>query len=488
MPLSHFGMGLMSFLLLVNWVSEWNWKVKWERLRNNASFLVLSSFFLVYCIGLVCADNLPKAFQELVSMLVVFFAPVVVATSKPLDVRERHFILGSFVLSTFVGCVCSLIYWRTHEVADFRHISIFVDHIRFSLCIVMSIVFSVYFLLNESSAHYVRIISTCFLILFLLAYMFIAQTLTGILILMVIAVAYGIYLAVCIHNGRCRKLFFLSLWVCLLALTSYVTWITYDYFRDRDKVIAERVTPLGNPYTFEENSMVENGHRVSYYVCDTELRAAWSLRSDTVLSDLHKLTLVRYLNSKGLHKDFASVMELSDEDVRNIEKGIANCAYTGSFGLRRALYPTFFSLSLYKQCRFLYDSSLLLRVEMWRMSWSVIRDNWFLGVGLGDNKDALKAQCVKTNSPAFESHKQGCHNQFLTFWMCGGILVVLYFLFVLFYPFVKMRPKISFLYVAFFLLIFLSFFTEDTLQSQTGCMLFAIMNPVLLSKLASEDS
>ena len=76
--------------------------------------------------------------------------------------------------------------------------------------------------------------------------------------------------------------------------------------------------------------------------------------------------------------------------------------------------------------------------------------------------------------------KQGCHNQYLTFWLSAGILFLLYFIFVLVYPFVRMRNRITFVYVAFALLMVMSFFMEDTLETQTGCIMFAVMNPLLL--------
>ena len=53
MPLSHFLMGLASFLLFLNWVAEWNWSEKRIRLRKNRQGLWLTAFYLVYAIGLV---------------------------------------------------------------------------------------------------------------------------------------------------------------------------------------------------------------------------------------------------------------------------------------------------------------------------------------------------------------------------------------------------------------------------------------------------
>ncbi|MBR3467260.1 MAG: hypothetical protein IKH15_08595, partial [Bacteroidales bacterium] len=43
-PLSHFLMGLSIFLLLLNWVAEWNWREKRERLQDNRQGLLFAAF------------------------------------------------------------------------------------------------------------------------------------------------------------------------------------------------------------------------------------------------------------------------------------------------------------------------------------------------------------------------------------------------------------------------------------------------------------
>ncbi len=75
---------------------------------------------------------------------------------------------------------------------------------------------------------------------------------------------------------------------------------------------------------------------------------------------------------------------------------------------------------------------------------------------------------------------RGSHDQFLTFWMAAGIIPMLYFCFLLVYPFAGLRSRITFVYFALFLLLFLSMLVEDTLSSQAGLMMFAVFVPLLL--------
>ena len=336
-----------------------------------------------------------------------------------------------------------------------------------------------HYFLKIADTSWKKVCAALLAVLFVL-YLFLAQTLTGILILIAIMLAYSVYLIATMRRVPARRAMLWTMVAVVLTVGGYVAYITYDYFHDQDVTITETTTMSGNPYTFDDQLMVENGHRIGYYVCTPELHSAWAARSDSALTPWMECTLIRYLNSKGLHKDSAAVMSLSAQDIRNVENDVANYDYTRVFGMRRALYPTYFCISLYRQNRCFDNSSLLQRVELWRISWELVRENWLFGVGLDNVKTALNERLLQYDSPIITRNKQGCHNQYLTFWLSAGILFLLYFIFVLVYPFVWMRNGITFVYVAFAILMIMSFFTEDTLETQTGCIMFAVMNPLLL--------
>lgn len=38
LPLSHFLMGLVCFLIFLNWIAEWNWSEKLSKIRKTGSF------------------------------------------------------------------------------------------------------------------------------------------------------------------------------------------------------------------------------------------------------------------------------------------------------------------------------------------------------------------------------------------------------------------------------------------------------------------
>ena len=276
-----------------------------------------------------------------------------------------------------------------------------------------------------------------------------------------------------------------------LAFTvAYTLYITYDYFHVKDPLPDRSAqTASGNPYSFDDNPMVENGYGIGNYICEKELQTAWAMRSDTAYNELTAVTLVRYLNSLGMRKDSAAVMRLSDNDIRNIENKKANVYYARNASLRRALYETYFGISLYERYGIINESSLLERLELWRTTWGLIRENWLFGVGIGQQREVLDRQLAKQHSPIADKKKnRGSHNQYLTFWLAAGIIPMLYFCFLLIYPFAAMRKRVTFVYFALILLLALSMFVEDTLNAQTGRMMFTVFVPLLLFNAKTDNS
>src|SRR5690606_24036102 len=89
----------------------------------------------------------------------------------------------------------------------------------------------------------------------------------------------------------------------VLTLVTYISVISYQYFYNKDQnQELEKFTKLGNPYCHDQDTWVENGHMIGYYVNRTELLEEWSKRSRIPMADVEQ-GLIRYLNSMGLRKD-----------------------------------------------------------------------------------------------------------------------------------------------------------------------------------------
>jgi len=118
--------------------------------------------------------------------------------------------------------------------------------------------------------------------------------------------------------------------------------------------------------------------------------------------------------------------------------------------------------------------SLAMRLEFWKTAMHILRDNKLAGVGTGDVETAFKEQYAKDKSSLQPKWQLRSHNQFLAVAVALGFTGILLFLLSFFSPFL-FRKKHSRFFVFFMLIQFLSFFNEDTLETQAGvtfCMFF----------------
>jgi len=481
-PLSNYVMSMGGIFLSVNWFLEWNWKKKWELLKANRLVVVLSAFFFICSLCLIKTDNLSIGLDNLLSKLPLLYTPIIMATSKPLEGKAQRIIIIGFICSVFFATIYSVIYLLNNDVVDIRDISVFISHIRFSLCIVFAIFLCGFISFNIT--HYSKITRTIFLLVsvWFVIYLFIAQTLTGISILIIASVFILFKMLLSRKKDFLRKIIIYSFSLLVLGFAAYATYIIYDYYSVTTplKSQLESTTKEGNLYHHDLNSILENGSLVYLYVCEEELKTEWAKRSELTYNDSIETTIIRYLNSKGLRKDGEGIKALSDKDINNIEQGIANVDYSYGFGLKRSLYPLLFSFTLYEKYNKIDHSSILQRIELWKVGFQVIKTNVLFGVGIGDHKSAIDNQLIAQNSPLTYKKEMGCHNQFITYCLMGGVILLICFLFTLVYPFLENKNSHTILYQIFFIIIFFSLFTEDTLETQVGITLYAFFNSFLL--------
>ncbi len=478
LPLSLFVMTVGIIALAVNAILEWNWKQKWNLLKNNKLVLLLISFPILYALGFLNTDLWGNGISSYLMKFPLLIIPLVVSTTAPISKLEIKFILLSYIGSLLFTTIYSTIYLVVTPIQDIREISIFISHIRFSLNIVFGIVILLFLLWNNEWKT-PKLVPVYFILLcWFVFYLFISQTLTGIGILFILTIFLMFYTLFFKHKTKEIKIVSYLFLLCITIFIIYISGITYDYFHDRDKGVSfETKTSLGNDYTFDYESIIENGHRIGVYVCEKELFEYWQKRSNVPYVNI-KDGLIRYLNSKGEKKDAQGIMSLTDTDIHNIELGFANVNYTKGIGLKRSLYPTFFSFTLYYKYGNIHQSSLLERFELWRTSFSIIKSNWLTGVGIGDHKLKLDQQLELQKSEITKKEK-GCHNQYITIWLSGGLLVLIPFLMMLIAPFIY-HKNTNILYILFFLIITISMLTEDTLDSHAGVTFFAFFNSFLL--------
>ncbi len=104
MPFTIWLMLPIAICMIVNWITEWNWKEKWENLRARKALPALICLTLPYLMlipGWLTSCNKSEATAYFDCYLWLLIAPVILLTSKPdaLTKRHLHTALGLFTLS-----------------------------------------------------------------------------------------------------------------------------------------------------------------------------------------------------------------------------------------------------------------------------------------------------------------------------------------------------------------------------------------------------
>ena len=487
LTLSPFLMGMSQFWLAGVWVFDGlctkSIKDKFKRFWHNIPAVLLVAFYLMHVVGLLWTSDFDYALRDLRVKLPILVMPLVLSSMEPLDRKRFDFVMLVYVLSVFIATLFSSVsYWR-HDYDDVREISHFISHIRFCLNIVFCIAIIGYYLVTYKSPWWTKSIQSL-LMLWFVYQIYIFESLSGYVILAAVAIVSAVYAFLRWKQGRGWRVV-----VAVLAMAAVVTgfFVVWHEIKPLLKVepvdfsTLEQKTALGNDYWHDTiHNPVEDGQYVGLYYCRKELQEAWPQRSAVPLTDTVEATLARYLTSKGLRKDAQGVMALADDDIRNIEQGVANYNNWKHPGLRARLSSTLFEYNLYRRYNNPNGGSLSQRIEYTRASFHLIGQHPWLGVGTGDVPQAFSQAYDEIHSPLKEEFRFRAHNQYLAIAVAFGLVGLAFFLFVLLYPWCASRRNRTYLYMVFLTIMLLSMFPEDTLETQAGATLFAFFVSLLL--------
>jgi hypothetical protein len=487
LPFSLLLMSLSQFFIVGNWILEADFKTKWERFKSNKIAWMLCGIFILLLPGLLWTNNINDGLKLIRINLPFLIYPFFLSSSVPLKKSWYELLLKLSFVSVFLATLaCSFIglpQWLNGEFSDIRQISIFISHIRFALLIDLSILIGIWIIGNKGIQVKTRekwlIVG---IIIWMVVFLFILQSLTGIAILFFILALWGSTFLLKNYSLKKAILFFL-IPVSLLAGLFFQLSASWDKYHTPDSKYSaplKSLTRMGNAYTHQLD-IIENGHYVNSYVCEKELRTSWNTRSKTSLDSNDQkghqtyTTLVRFLNSKGLNKDAEGVFMLSEREVHYIEQGIANVNYTGLWGIRMRLYQMFWELDYNQRGgKAPIGYTVMMKLEFWETALHIILQHPISGVGTGDVTDAFKEEYSKSNSWLNEKWRLTSHNYYLYIAVALGIPGLIAFLILITLPFIRTFKKSPYLPLTLFWgIALISMLTEDTLNTQAGASFVA---------------
>ena len=499
LPLSIFLMSVGMFVLAANWLLERNYRKRLSLFFSDPVALLISSVFVLYVIGMSWTADLAVGFKELRVKLPMLLLPLFLFTSKLPDSKKIQNLLLLFVIACLVGVLFGMAQYFEFagaELINKRQLSVFISHIRFGLMLVLAFFILGYFLYSKRKEWSITEKVVC------------VASMAWILWFLVILEAFTAYAAfaavfmITVFGILSKtisprfKVLVISLSLLIGALSMiYVYQIVKTHYHEvpfdyKTQVIR---TLNGNLYSHQKDVLYrENGHRVWSYVCWDELKKEWPSRSNYSFDGLDKkgqeikFTAIRYMTSKGLLKDSVGISLLSDIDIQNIENGYTNYRYTSTLGISRRIDQLLWAMEQYAWNADANNSSTIQRYVYFQVGKEILKENLLIGVGTGDVIASYR-RAYEIDSRGLDERFQGIsHNQFLTVSIALGLLGLLAFLVSIIYP--LWVYKTDFLYVAFVVLMVVSFFTDNTLSRQSGVIMFAFFNALLIVRKEFSDS
>jgi hypothetical protein len=500
LPLSIFTTSVAEIILAVNWLIERNFNEKWQILEKRKSLILILSIYLLHVIWLINTTDFHYAFHDLRIKLPMLILPLIIGTSRPLERIQLKWILVFFTCAVLSGTLISasiLFNLVPYHVNDVRDISIFVDHIRFSLLINIAIYSLLYIVLSgEFKLKKWEYISYLIIAIWLVLFLIMLQALTGIFAFLITGfILFWINIR-SIRNLIIKWSLAVMMIASVLVVISYITKSFSRFYNiehiDRDKI--EQFTINGNPYKHNfNNSQIENGNYVWLYISEKELEKEWHKRSKLSYDgkDLKgqeiKYTIIRYLTSKGLRKDSLGISRLTDEDIHLIENGIANYIYGKKLSIYPKLYEVIWQVDVFRRGGNPSGHSVTQRILYLQAGIGIIKQNFWFGTGTGDVASAFTKYYDETNSKLDKKWRLRAHNQYITFFITFGLFGFLWIMFSFIYPPALEKKWKDYFFIMFFIIGFLSMFNEDTLETHIGNSFFSFYYALFLLGVMNKE-
>lgn len=490
LPWANFLMSLGQFILLGNWILEFNFVEKVKRYSKNKVAILITVLFLIHVVGLLWTTDYEYALKDLRIKLPLLFLPIVFASAIKFSKKTFEFLIDFFIATVVVTTFVSFYkYLNVEDIAlfDKRSLAINISHIRFSLLICLGAFFSLYRFYKNKGVKKLPFLLTG---LWLIGFIFLLESFSGIVIISILLPIVTILYVFTIDNKVKRiasSVFIIGFTTIVIA--TLIWRISAYHFKPAPNQEMLVETSIGSPYFHDTTAwsyqQLENGYYIYHNVAYWELEDSWNKISEVdykgkdANGDELYITLLRFITSKGEPKNEATVSSLSVEEVKAIEAGIANINYLKYPEVSR-IDKIIWEFDSYSKGLGTNGHSVASRIVYWKQAWRLIKENILLGVGTGDVQVAFEESYQKSNSNLNETFRLRAHNQYLTFWVTFGILGLILILITIGYPIVLSAKLGDYYYLIFISIALLSMINEDTLETQAGVTFFAFFNTLLL--------
>lgn len=128
-----------------------------------------------------------------------------------------------------------------------------------------------------------------------------------------------------------------------------------------------------------------------------------------------------------------------------------------------------------------YHNSTNIRVGIYKCTWELIREHPFAGIGVGSDRRMLTQCYAQFPTDVYQKTFYNTHNQYLNFWLLGGIISLLLFLASMVWQYRLSIIWKDYTFLFFLLLMTISFSTENILSRQAGIVFYYFFSCLLIT-------
>jgi O-antigen ligase len=248
-------MSIGQAVLVLNWIIEAEFAVKWDSIKKNYYLQAFLGIFTIHILGLFYTSNFGYAINDLKIKLPLLIFPIIIASTKQLTWVELRFILYCLIVSVFASSIYSLIIYSSTDIGNvdtLRNISPIISHIRLSLIICMSLFAIIHLILKSGK----KISSALNIVLILIATWFfifigILGARAGYLALLSCSVVIFIYQIVATKKW--------NIVIILISATILLPILMYKYVPS----VSQRISEVRNEINQYKDGGNPSGHSIT---------------------------------------------------------------------------------------------------------------------------------------------------------------------------------------------------------------------------------
>jgi hypothetical protein len=442
--------------------------------------------YFVNVIGLLWSRDPEYAFKsDLLHKLPTLFMPLILATTPVPERKKIRILLLLFISSVLVVSFIGFFGRLLRADPFFRKASPFIPGLYLGMMLIIA-AFQLPLLVKQLTEKKWHLWLSLAISGWLIFYLFYLRALSSIASLTAIVIFIIVILVGRVSSPLLKislpGIFVIAALLALWPITRVYKQVHTSVSTDFSKLPLRTV--LGNPYVHDTVSIItENGNPVYIYLADEELRDEWNERSSMDFDSLDlmgqelKVTLYRYLSSKGLRKDRQGLSGLTDRDIHAIENGKANYLNVNRPGIYIRAYEEFMGLLVYHKSSRRETSwgSLTKRIDLWRAAFESFKKHPFLGWGTGSILVVMDYGIEKTGS-SLKGLNMKPHSQYLYILLTLGMAGLLVIGLLYGYFIIKKRAHHSFMFVLMLIMFLVNFLGNNSFESQPGQDLFVFLS------------